>query len=80
MLLLVILLISIFVNSIFSSQEDVDKRWEGLEDIYPKHIPDYPVRKDFYSKKVVRRGRLELIHGLERAVNESQKVILFFIL
>lgn len=72
-------LLSLLFHTTSSSQDENEKRWEGLEDVFPKHIPDYLVRKDFYTKKVVRRGRIELINGLEKASNESQKVCYCFI-
>ena len=75
-MILYLIIVLLFPRDISSFQDEIEKRWEGLEDIFPKHIPEYNVRKDFYTKKVVRRGRIELINGIEKSTNSSQKVIL----
>ena len=71
----------VFISAVNNSEVDsVISKWEGLEDVYPKHISDYPIRRDFYTKKPVRRGKIELIHGLNKAKDESQKVCLHIVI
>lgn len=39
---------------------------EALHDVFPRCIPYYPVRRDFYTNKLVERGRIGQIGGLRR--------------
>lgn len=39
--------------------------FDGFHEGYPRCIPPYPVRKDFYTNEPVRRGRLDLIGGID---------------
>lgn len=47
---------------------------DGFHEGYPRCVPQYPVRKDFYSNEPVRRGRLNLIGGIDYKRPETQNI------
>lgn len=42
----------------------------GIAELFPKYIPNYPIRKDVYTNQPVERGRLELLGHLYDSKNK----------